>query len=95
MDFISFRTTRTSGRANRFLDTLIRLTVMAAAGAAVLAMVFVGFFVVLPLMLIGGIASYFYIRRRMRQAQRAAQNDVIDAEYTVVDHRENTIIDRR
>ena len=95
MEFTSFRTATTSRRPGSFLDTVIRLTVMTAAGAAVLAMMFVGFFVVLPLMLVGGIASYFYLRRRVRQAQKREQSDVIDAEYTVVDRREYTIIDRR
>lgn len=94
MDFSSFRTATPPNRKGSLLDTLIRLMVMTAAGAAVLAMVFVGFFVVLPLMLVGGIASYFYLRRRVRQAQKRAQSDVIDAEYTVVERREYTIIDR-
>jgi hypothetical protein len=87
MDFTAFRTTTTSIHSGRPLATLIRLAVLAAAGVALLAMALVGFFVVLPLMLAGGIASYFYLRRRLRQAQQRSRNDVIDAEYTVIDHR--------
>jgi hypothetical protein len=42
---------------------------------------------VLPLLLAGGIASYFYLRRRLRQAQHRSRDGVIDAEYTVIDRR--------
>jgi hypothetical protein len=42
---------------------------------------------VLPLMLVGGIASYFYLRRRVRQAQQRSRNGVINAEYTIIDRR--------
>jgi hypothetical protein len=37
--------------------------------------------------LAGGIASYFYLRRRLRQAQHRSRDSVIDAEYTVIDRR--------
>jgi hypothetical protein len=47
----------------------------------------IGFFVVLPLVLAGGAASYFYLRRRLRQAQHRSRDSVIDAEYTVIDRR--------
>jgi Flp pilus assembly protein TadB len=87
MDFTAFRTTTTSVHSGRLLATLIRLAALAAAGVALLAMALVGFFVVLPLMLVGGIASYFYLRRRLRQARQRSRNDVIDAEYTVINHR--------
>ena len=49
--------------------------------------IFVPLFVVLPLLLLGGAASYFYLRRRMHRARRHAPDDVIDAEYTVIDRR--------
>lgn len=87
MEFISFRTTTTSRSPNRLLGIMIRLAVLAAVGAALLVMALVGFFVVLPLMLVGGIASYFYLRRRVRQAQQRSQSDIVDAEYTIIDHR--------
>ncbi|NIX77319.1 hypothetical protein [Microvirga terricola] len=87
MDFISFRTSTTSSRSGGLLDIAIRLAVVVAAGAALLVMAFVGFFIVLPLMLVAGIASYFYLRRRMRQAQQRSRDEVIDVEYTVIDQR--------
>jgi hypothetical protein len=38
-------------------------------------------------MLVGGIALSFYLRRRLRQAQRKQPRDgVIDAEYTVIEN---------
>jgi cytochrome bd-type quinol oxidase subunit 2 len=60
---------------------------VAAAGVALLVVMLIGFFVVLPLVLAGGIASYFYLRRRLRQAQHRSRDGVIDAEYTVIDRR--------
>jgi hypothetical protein len=39
------------------------------------------------MMVVGGIASYFYLRRRVHQAQQRSQSGVIDAEYTVIDRR--------
>jgi cytochrome bd-type quinol oxidase subunit 2 len=61
--------------------------VLAAAGVALLAVMLIGFFVVLPLVLAGGIASYFYLRRRLRHAQRRSRDGAIDTEYTVIDRR--------
>jgi hypothetical protein len=87
MDYIAFRDTTVPNYADRLLATIIRLAVLAAAGAVLLTLALVGFFVVLPLMLTGGIASYFYLRRRVRQAQQRSRNGVIDAEYTVIDRR--------
>ncbi len=87
MDSAAFRTTTTSTPSGRLLATVIRLTVLAAVGIAVLALVLIGFFVVLPLVLAGGIASYLYLRRRLRQAQHRSRGGVIDAEYTVIDRR--------
>jgi membrane protein implicated in regulation of membrane protease activity len=89
MDFISFRTSTTSSRPGGVLDIVIRLAVVLAVGAALVVMAFVGLFVVLPLMLVAGIASYFYLRRRVRQAQQRSRDEVIDAEYTIIDHRRN------
>ncbi len=87
MDSAAFRTTRTSPPSGRLLPTVIRLLVLTAAGVALLAVLLIGFFVVLPLVLAGGIASYFYLRRRLRQAQHRSRDSVIDAEYTVIDRR--------
>ena len=52
-----------------------------------MATILVGLFIVLPLLLLGGAASYFYLRRRMRSARRHTPDDVIDAEYTIIDRR--------
>jgi cytochrome bd-type quinol oxidase subunit 2 len=61
--------------------------VLTAAGVALMAVMLIGFFVVLPLVLAGGVASYFYLRRRLRQAQHRTRDGVIYAEYTVIDRR--------
>lgn len=66
--------------------TMIRLVVIILAAAALLAITLIGLFIVLPLMLVGGIALHFYLRRRIRQAQwRQPEDGVIDAEYTVIE----------
>ncbi|PVE24124.1 hypothetical protein DC522_12605 [Microvirga sp. KLBC 81] len=72
-----------------FWTALIRLAVLTAAGLALLALILIGLLIVLPLVLVGGVALLFYVRRRLRQAQsrRHPRDGVIDAEYTVVDHR--------
>jgi uncharacterized membrane protein len=78
---------------------LLKLAVGLALGLAMLALFFVAFVVVLPVVLIGGAASYFYLRHRIRKAQqmhaeaharayeahRRANDAIIDAEYVVVD----------
>ena len=87
MDSTASRTTTTATPSGRLLATVIRLTVLIAAGVALLAVMLIGFFVLLPLVLAGGIASYFYLRRRLRQAQHRSRDGVIDAEYTVIDRR--------
>ncbi|MPR06165.1 hypothetical protein [Microvirga tunisiensis] len=84
MHFITFRTVPSSPSGG-LLTILIRLALLAAAGIALLTMVLVGFFVVLPVMLIGGCASYFYLRRRIRRSRQHSHDGVIDAEYTIVD----------
>jgi hypothetical protein len=87
MDYTASRTTAGPNPADRLLAIVIRLAVLAAAGAVLLTLVLVSFFVALPLMVVGGIASYFYLRHRVRQAQQRSQSSVIDAEYTVIDRR--------
>jgi membrane protein implicated in regulation of membrane protease activity len=87
MDSAAFRTTTASTPSGRLLPTVIRLMVLTAAGVALLAVMLIGFFIVLPLVLAGGIASYFYLRRRLRQAQHRPRDGVIDAEYTVIERR--------
>ena len=84
MRFIAFQTVSSSARSGRVLTTLIRLGLLAAAVIALLLVVLIGFFVVLPVMLFGGLASYFYLRRRIRRTRQHAQDDVIDAEYTII-----------
>ena len=84
MDDASRSTKIASGR---FGGTIIRLASLVLAGAALLAILVVGLFVVLPVMLIGGIALHFYLRRRLRQARQRSWDGVIDAEYTVVERR--------
>jgi hypothetical protein len=90
MDYAAFRIGAAKARSRGLLPTVARVAIALAAGIALLAMTLVGLFIVLPLLLLGAAASYFYLRRRMRQvrpAPRRAPDDVIDAEYTVIDHR--------
>ncbi|WP_457089984.1 hypothetical protein [Microvirga sp. P5_D2] len=71
-------------------STLIRFGVGIMAAAALLIMMLVGLVVVLPVMLIGGIGFYVFLRRKLRQAQqqRQAEDGIIDAEYTIVERRD-------
>ena len=87
MNYTAFRIGAAHARSKGLLPTVARLAVALAAGIALLAMILVGLFVVLPLLLLGGIAFYIYLRRRMRQARRQPPDGVIDAEYTIIEHR--------
>jgi len=87
MRFIAFQTAPPSARSGRVLTTLIRLALLAAALIVLLMVVLIGFFVVLPVMLFGGLASYFYLRHRIRRTRQHAQDDVIDAENTIINRR--------
>jgi hypothetical protein len=86
VDYAVFRTrTTTTTRSGGFLSILVRLLAVAAAGIALLAMMLIGLFIVLPLLLAGGTALYLYLRRRVRQARPRQQDGVIDAEYTIIE----------
>jgi hypothetical protein len=87
MDYAVFRTRTTTTASGGFLSILVRMVAVATAGVALLAMMLIGLFVVLPLLLAGGTALYFYLRRRVRCSRNRPQDDVIDAEYTVIDRR--------
>jgi Flp pilus assembly protein TadB len=71
----------------RIWPPLLRLAGLLLAGAALLAIMLVSLFIVLPVMLIGGVALHFYLRRRLRQTRQRSWGGVIDAEYTVVERR--------
>ncbi|EIM24647.1 hypothetical protein [Microvirga lotononidis] len=88
MEYVVFRSRPTPPRSSGFLTLLVRLLALAAAGIAMLAIVLVGLFVVLPVLFVGGAALYFYLRRQMRRAQSRPQDDIIDAEYTIVERRD-------
>jgi len=84
MDYAGRSATIGSGRV---LGPMMKLAGLLLAGAVLLAVILVGLLVVLPIMLVGGIALSFYLRRRLRRAQRKQPQDgVIDAEYTVIEH---------
>ena len=72
---------------DRFWGVLLRLAMLISAALALLSITLVGSFVVLPLLIGGGIALHFYLRHRLRQARRRPADGVIEAEYTIVDHR--------
>jgi membrane protein implicated in regulation of membrane protease activity len=76
--------------AGRFWRSMIRFLVLATAGLALLTITLIGLFVVLPLVLVSSIALYLYVRRRLRrvQARQRSRDGVIDAEYTIIDHRQ-------
>jgi Flp pilus assembly protein TadB len=85
MDYAGRSATIGSGRV---FGPMMKLAGLFLAGAVLLAVILVGLLVVLPIMLVGGIALSFYLRRRLRRAQRKQPQDgVIDAEYTVIEHR--------
>ena len=83
----AFRLKTTTTRPAGLLPLIIKLVAAVAAGIALLAMLLVGIFIVLPLLLAGGAALYFHLRRRSRQARTRSRSDVIDAEYTVIERR--------
>jgi cytochrome bd-type quinol oxidase subunit 2 len=87
MGSAAFWATTNSTPLGRLLAAVLRVLILGAAGVALLAVMLIGLFVVLPLVLAGGIASYFYLRRRLRQAQHRSRDSVIDAEYTVIDRK--------
>jgi len=88
MEYAAFRIDSSSSRqAGGFLPQLVRALAVIAAGIALLAGIAVGLLLVLPLMLAGGIGLYVFLRRRMRQARRRSRDGVIDAEYTIIEHR--------
>jgi hypothetical protein len=75
---------------------VLRLALALSIGIALLVVAFTAFVVVLPLLLAGGLALHFYLRRRLRQAARQAQRPsrrgpgettVIEGEYTVIERR--------
>jgi Flp pilus assembly protein TadB len=85
LDYAGWNATTGSGRV---WGPMMRLAGLLLAGIILLAVVLVGLFVVLPVMLVGGIALSFYLRRQLRRAQRKQPQDgVIDAEYTVIERR--------
>ena len=94
MDYAAFRIRSTTTRLTRFLPMMVRVLAFIAGGIALLAMFLVGLFVIVPLMLTGGAALYFYIRRQIRRtqphspAQPRPKDAVIEVDYTVIDHRQ-------
>jgi hypothetical protein len=63
---------------------MMRLPGLLLAGTVLLAVIPVGFWIVLPVMLIGGIALSVYLQRRLC---RQPKDEAIDAEYTVIERR--------
>ncbi|WP_230532791.1 hypothetical protein [Microvirga roseola] len=81
-------------RSQRFWSLAFRLALLVSLGLAVLLVAFTAFFILLPIVLIGGLGLHLYLRRKLRQAQarhparRPSSADlVIEAEYTVVERR--------
>jgi hypothetical protein len=78
-----------SGIRGRVLPTLLKLAVLACAGLALLALIFVAFVIVLPLMVAAGVGLTLFLRRRLRWARRRPDpaDGIIDAEYKIVESR--------
>lgn len=88
MEYIAFRTRRTgTSRPGGLLLLSAKVMIALAAGFALVLTMLIGFFIVLPLLLIGGLAFYLHLRRRVRQMRSRPRDGVIDAEYTVIDRR--------
>jgi hypothetical protein len=68
-------------------NVIAKLIMGFAAAAALLIIALAGLIIVLPLVLVSGLAAYVYLRRRLRteKQKRATTDDVIDAEYTIVE----------
>ncbi|MBM6593344.1 hypothetical protein [Microvirga pudoricolor] len=76
------------------IPAFLKLAVAASLGLAMLALFFVAFVVVFPVVLAVGAGFYFYLRHKIRQAQKQApqrtprpDDGIIDVEYTVVEHK--------
>lgn len=73
----------------------IRMIVLVLASLALMAFAFFTLAILLPIALVAGIALHFYVRHRLRKAQRQAprqpqkpsQDNVIEVEYTVIERR--------
>lgn len=73
----------------------IRMIFLVLAGLAAVAFAFFTLAVLLPIALVAGIALHFFVRHRLRKAQRQAahqpqrpaRSDVIEVEYTVIERR--------
>ena len=93
MDHAAFRIHSTATRAAGVLPLIIRVLAVIAGGIALLAMFLIGLFVIFPLILAGGTALYFYLRRRVRHAQPSPraqprpEDDAIEVDYTVIERR--------
>ncbi|WP_262269220.1 hypothetical protein [Microvirga yunnanensis] len=85
MDNTFIRTETPGLRNGGVLSVLVRVLAVAAAGIALVAMMLIGLFVLLPLLLAGGTALYLHLRRRARQNRDRRADGVIDAEYTIID----------
>ncbi|MBQ0821411.1 hypothetical protein HPT29_011520 [Microvirga terrae] len=85
MDNTYFRTGTPGLRNGGVLSVLVRALAAAAAVFALLTIMLIGLFVLLPLLLAGGTALYLYLRRRARQNRGRPADGIIDAEYTIID----------
>jgi uncharacterized membrane protein len=72
---------------NRFWSIMLKLALLTALVLAILLVAFAMFLVVLPVVLLGGLALHLYLRRKLRHMRRQASSGrvVIDAEYTVIE----------
>jgi hypothetical protein len=72
---------------NRFWSIMLKLALLTALVLAILLAAFAMFLVVLPSVLLSGLALHLYLRRKLRHMRRQASSGrvVIDAEYTVIE----------
>jgi len=82
-------------RSSPLWGSPIRTILLVLVGLALMAFAFFTLAILLPIALVAGIVLHFYLRRRLRQAQRQArshprgpaQDGVIEVEYTVIERR--------
>ena len=72
---------------NRFWSIMLKLALLTALVLTILLVAFAMFLVVLPFVLLGGLALHLYLRHKLRHVRRQTSSrlDVIDGDYTVIE----------
>jgi len=74
--------------ARRFWTAILKLTLVASLGLAIIVAAMTAMVLLLPFVLIAALVVYLRIRSALRRAARHRRHDgIIDGEYTVVETR--------